>query len=254
MDGQLVAEMTPLADPVYKRHIDFEDIPKHCNEILLLSEDRNYYSHIGVDAAGILRKGRDLLTGQNSGSATITQQLVKISEQTAGSSLINQYADAVQAVRINFALSKDQVLELYWNNVYLGQYNYGLEAAANDYFDKPAKELNKVECAFIVGTISSPNSYNPYINQGESIKRTEGILEMLNTSEYISDTEYDLLDPAMLDFDLTGQPSFTRTQLECLASKLSDFNGKLDQDLEVYTDIEQLSQLDSCNYKVLNLE
>ena len=135
-------------------------------QAFLSAEDKNFYSHPGVDLGSILRAGMQNLVhlGDNRrpvGASTITQQVAKNFLLTNEVSLSRKIKEAILAIRIENTFTKDHILELYLNEIYLGGGSYGVAAAALNYFDKPLAELTVAEAAFLAALPKAPNNYNP---------------------------------------------------------------------------------------------
>ena len=162
-DSKLIAEYA-----LEKRlFIPFESIPDKVVNAFLSAEDKNFFSHPGIDAKGILRAIVKNITNitQNKrleGASTITQQVAKNFLLSNEVSIKRKIKEAILAFRIERAYSKERILELYLNQIYLGQGTYGIAAASLEYFDKPIKELDYSEAALLAALPKAPSKYNPY--------------------------------------------------------------------------------------------
>src|SRR6201987_5326407 len=161
-DGSLVAEYATQR----RLYIPIQAVPKMVINAFLAAEDKNFYEHNGLDFGGIIRAG--LLYVQTYGSgrrpqgaSTITQQVAKNFLLTNEVSLERKVKEALLALRIEQVLSKDRILELYLNEIYLGGGAYGVAAAALNYFNKSLDELTVAEAAFLASLPKAPNNYNP---------------------------------------------------------------------------------------------
>lgn len=203
-EGNLLAE---LSGDEKRKIITLEEMSEYLPKAYVSIEDERFYSHSGVD---IKRTGGAIFTyivngGKSSfGGSTITQQLVKNITQDAEKSGIEgatrKVKEWVKAYQIEQMLSKDQILEMYLNIIFVGDQYYGVEAGAEYYFDKKAKELDIVESAFLAGINNAPNAYNPYgdnaygtdTNKTEKINnRTKTVLGKMLELQYITQEEYD---------------------------------------------------------------
>ena len=161
-DGRLLAEYA-----VEKRvFVPIKAMPRRVVQAFLAAEDKNFYIHPGVDVLGVVRAAliniRNLGTSKRPvGASTITQQVAKNFLLTNKVSWKRKIQEAILAFRIERALSKDRILELYLNEIYLGFGSYGVAAAALNYFDKPMGELTIPEVAFIAALPKAPNNYHP---------------------------------------------------------------------------------------------
>jgi penicillin-binding protein 1A len=156
-DGQpLAVRGDCVAGPV-----TLNELPRHFIDALLATEDRRFYSHIGIDPRGILRAARrNYKAGAiREGGSTITQQLVKISYLTSATTFSRKAEEALLAMRLELRLSKDQILERYLSSVYFGDGCYGMRAAAQRFFGKPVDELNIPESALMVALLRSPSRF-----------------------------------------------------------------------------------------------
>jgi len=149
--------------------IPYSSIPKNVINSFLSAEDKNFFSHPGVDAKGVLRAMvnniKNIMTSKRlEGASTITQQVAKNFLLTNEVSLNRKIKEAILAFRIERALTKERILELYLNQIYLGSGAYGVAAASLEYFDKSIKELNYQEAALLAALPKAPSKYNPYRN------------------------------------------------------------------------------------------
>lgn len=142
--------------------VELGDLPDHVWQAFLAAEDRRFFEHPGVDLFGVLRAARSNMSGgQVQGGSTLTQQLVKNLLVGKARSYERKLKEAVLAYRLERELSKYEVLQLYLNYVYLGNGNYGVEAAARDYFAVSASELDPAQAATLAGLVPAPSRYSP---------------------------------------------------------------------------------------------
>ena len=186
-DSKLIAEYA-----IEKRlFIPYESIPEKVVNAFLSAEDKNFFNHPGIDAKGILRAIIKNIKNisQNKrleGASTITQQVAKNFLLTNEVSMKRKIKEAILAFRIERAYTKERILELYLNQIYLGQGTYGIAAASLEYFDKSIKELNYSESALLAALPKAPSKYNPY-NYPEIAKfRRDLVLENLEENNFIS--------------------------------------------------------------------
>ena len=186
-NGKLIAEYA-----LQKRlFVPFESIPEKVINSFLSAEDKNFFSHPGVDAKGILRalikniqniyKDKRL-----EGASTITQQVAKNFLLTNEVSIKRKIKEAILAFRIERAYSKERILELYLNQIYLGQGTYGIAAASLEYFDKPIKELTYPDAALLAALPKAPSKYNPYKYPEVGKFRRNLVLQNLEENNFIS--------------------------------------------------------------------
>ena len=190
-NGKLLAEYA-----VEKRlFIPYEFIPKKLINSFLSAEDKNFFSHPGVDAKGIIRavinNFKNIVDGKRlEGASTITQQVAKNFLLTNEMSLKRKIKEAILAFRIEKAYSKERILELYLNQIYLGEGTYGIAAAASEYFDKAVKELDYTEAALLAALPKAPSKYNPYRHKKEAKVRRDLVLVNLKENKFINEDEF----------------------------------------------------------------
>ncbi|MFZ4588227.1 MAG: transglycosylase domain-containing protein [Terrimicrobiaceae bacterium] len=173
--------------------VPFDKVSNHFVNALISREDSRFYSHKGVDPIGIARAAvRNLLLGGfREGASTITQQLARNSFPLGGKNLHRKLIEAALAFRIETELTKEEILEAYINRIYFGSGTYGLEAASQIYFGKPASRLNLPESATLAGLIRSPNRFSPLNNPEGSIRERNTVLGRMRDLELISEEQYD---------------------------------------------------------------
>ena len=167
-------------------------IPDYLKKALIATEDRKFYRHSGVDLKAVLRAIiRDIRAGEFvEGASTITQQLAKTLFLTPRKTLLRKIREAFLAFQLERRYTKDEILELYLNQVYFGSGAYGVESAARTFFGKPAKDLGLAECALVAGMPKLPSRYSPLINKDLSIKRRNTVLKQMKATEIITETEF----------------------------------------------------------------
>ena len=190
-DGKLVADFSKEK----RIFVPYESIPKNIINSFLSAEDKNFFSHPGVDAKGVLRaiinNIRNIMTSKRlEGASTITQQVAKNFLLTNEVSLNRKIKEAILAFRIERALSKERILELYLNQIYLGSGAYGVAAASLEYFDKSIKELNYTEAALLAALPKAPSKYNPYRNLELAKFRRNLVLKNLLDNGFIDYEKY----------------------------------------------------------------
>ncbi len=190
-EGSLIAEYA-----LEKRlFVPYDSIPNKVINSFLSAEDKNFFNHPGVDAKGILRATinniKNILGDKRlEGASTITQQVAKNFLLTNEVSLKRKIKEAILAFRIEKAYSKKRILELYLNQIYLGQGTYGVAAASLEYFDKSIKDLSYDEAALLAALPKAPSRYNPVKDPVEAKFRRDLVLKNLNQNGYIDDKEF----------------------------------------------------------------
>jgi len=178
--------------------VPYESIPQNVINAFLSAEDKNFFSHPGVDAKGVLRAVinniQNIMTSKRlEGASTITQQVAKNFLLTNEVSLNRKIKEAILAFRIERALSKERILELYLNQIYLGSGAYGVAAASLEYFDKSIKELNYEEAALLAALPKAPSKYNPYRDIELAKFRRNLVLKNLFDNNFLSKKRYNEL-------------------------------------------------------------
>jgi penicillin-binding protein 1A len=187
-DKVLLAELfLEKRDPV-----PLKVIPTYLIEAIISTEDRSFYRHSGVDIKGILRAIiKDIRAGEFvEGASTISQQLAKTLFLTPRKTLLRKIKEAFLSLQLERRYTKDEILELYLNQVYFGSGAYGVESAARIFFGKSVRELGLAECALVAGMPKSPSRYSPLINKDLSMKRRNIVLAQMRDTGIISEADY----------------------------------------------------------------
>ena len=193
-NGELVADFSKEK----RIFVPFNSIPENVINSFLSAEDKNFFFHPGVDAKGVMRAvinnvSNVILSKRLEGASTITQQVAKNFLLTNEVSLNRKIKEAILAFRIERALSKERILELYLNQIYLGSGAYGVAAASLEYFDKSIKDLNYSEAALLAALPKAPSKYNPYRNIELAKFRRNLVLKNLFDNKYIDAKLYQKL-------------------------------------------------------------
>ncbi|WP_374251024.1 penicillin-binding protein 1A [Xanthobacter sp.] len=199
-DGALVAEYAKQR----RLYIPIQSVPRLVIEAFLSAEDKNFYEHGGIDPTGIFRAA--LTAAQNygknvraQGASTITQQVAKNFLLTNERSLDRKIKEALLALRIERAYSKDRILELYLNEIYLGMGAYGIAAAALVYFDKSVDELNVQEAAYLAALPKAPSNYNPFRERSRATDRRNWVIDRMVENGFVSPQEGEAAKKAPLE-------------------------------------------------------
>jgi|LakMenE07Oct09ns_1017277.scaffolds.fasta_scaffold00126_3 penicillin-binding protein 1A len=188
-EGALIAEFGEER----RAYVKIENVPKDMKDAVLAIEDRRFYQHGGIDAKGVLRAIKNNVTGRaHEGASTITMQVAKnfFTSPNGRRNIVTKVNEALLAVKIEHNLSKDQILELYINQIYLGQRSYGFAAASQMYYGKPLNKLNLAEAALLAGLPKAPSNYNPFINPKRAINRQHEVLRDMQRFGFISEKVY----------------------------------------------------------------
>ena len=192
-NGELIAEYA-----IEKRlFIPYDAVPKIVINAFLSAEDKNFFNHPGIDPQGIIRavinNFKNIVNDKRlEGASTITQQVAKNFLLTNEVSFKRKIKEAILAFRIEKAYSKERILELYLNQIYLGSGTYGIAAASLEYFDKSVKELNYSEAALLAALPKAPSKYNPFRFYEEAKLRRNLVLQNLNENNFINESELKL--------------------------------------------------------------
>jgi penicillin-binding protein 1A len=186
-DGYLIKEIGEERREVVK----IENVPDILKQALLAAEDEGFYEHMGIEPVGIARAvWVALKTGRASqGASTITQQVARNFFLTRDRTAIRKLYEALLALKIERNLSKDQILELYINQIYLGQRAYGFEVAAQTYFGKPLTEISLAEAAMLAGLPQAPAAANPITNPVRAKKRQRYVLGRMVKAKFINEEQ-----------------------------------------------------------------
>jgi len=227
--GQLLYE---LSDPLNgrQRPVPLSQIPMALRQATIAVEDASFYQNPGVDVRGIARAAWDNLRSASlvAGGSTITQQLARsflLDPELAGQrTLDRKLREAVLALKLTATYPKDQILELYLNQIYYGGRAYGAEAAARHYFGKPARDLDLAECALLAGLPQAPSRYNPFADRTVAIARQADVLDAMVRSGAINAAQAATAKAEPLQFASSGEamraPHFVNYVLDQLDQRL----------------------------------
>ena len=193
-NGEVVADFSKEK----RIFVPYGAIPNNVVNSFLAAEDKNFFSHPGIDAKGVLRaiikNVQNIMTSKRlEGASTITQQVAKNFLLTNEVSLNRKIKEAILAFRIERALSKERILELYLNQIYLGSGAYGVAAASLEYFDKSIKELNYNDAALLAALPKAPSKYNPYRDIKLAKYRRDLVLKNLYENNFLDQEKYNNL-------------------------------------------------------------
>jgi len=186
-DGDVLAARGDL----YGVPVQLAEVPPALPNAILATEDRRFYSHIGLDVIGLLRatwaniKARRIVQG----GSTLTQQVAKNLFLTPERSLKRKVQELMLAFWLEYRFSKEQILTIYMNRVYLGAGTYGVDAAARKYFNRPVTEVSTYEAALLAGLLKAPSRYNPHSSQKRAEKRTRQVLKNMVAAGYLSEAQ-----------------------------------------------------------------
>ncbi len=250
-DAYLVAQPTTVLDAdgnviaeFYMENripVTIDQVSEYVIEGTIDTEDVRFYEHNGVDPQGILRAVLVTLTGGSEGASTITQQVVRntvLKDERFERTLSRKIREAYIAVQLEKMYSKDEILMMYLNTIYYGAGCYGIEAAAETYFGKPASELTLAEAATLAGLPQSPTSYDPTTNPEAALERRNTVLARMLSAGDITQDQYDEAISEQLVLNYTPREKsgayqypyfvdYVQTQLESMFSTDVIFKGGL---------------------------
>jgi penicillin-binding protein 1C len=191
--GRLLYEIIPT-EGGRNAALSVENLPQCIKDATIAVEDKSFYQNPGVDVAGIIRAVWINLRGGEtlSGGSTITQQVARtllLSDEKSQRTLRRKLRETVLAWQLTRAYSKDEILALYLNQIYYGGMAYGIEAASQTYFGKPASDLLLPECALLAGLPQTPGIYNPFTNPDLALKRQKVVLGLMENNGFITSAE-----------------------------------------------------------------
>ena len=240
-DRKLIAEYA-----LEKRlFIPYESIPDTVINSFLSAEDKNFFNHPGVDAKGILRATINNIKNiaQNKrleGASTITQQVAKNFLLTNEVSLKRKVKEAILAFRIERAYTKERILELYLNQIYLGQGTYGIAAASLEYFDKSIKDLNYSEAAMLAALPKAPSKYNPYRFPELAKFRRNLVIQNLEDNNFVSKKDSVIMQSSKLNLkkrkiEIVNEANSYTEEVRRIAKKIYGFEKLYSQGLSIST-------------------
>lgn len=218
-DGRLMAEYA-FENRLF---VPIEAMPDQVIQAFVSAEDQNYYQHHGIDFVGI---GRAIVTNLRNlgsdrrlvGASTITQQVAKNFLLTNDVSFERKIREQLLALRIERTFSKDQILELYLNQIYLGRGSYGVASAALNFFDKPLTELTLAETAYLAGLPKAPNNYHPVFRRDAAIARRGYVLQRMADDGVITTAEQ--REAASQPLEVQGRSTTERVTADYFAEEV----------------------------------
>ena len=252
-EGQLIAEYA-----LQKRlFIPYDSIPKKVIFSFLSAEDKNFFSHPGIDVKSITRaiikNIRNITSGKRlEGASTITQQVAKNFLLTNEVSLKRKIKEAILAFRIERAYSKERIMELYLNQIYLGQGTYGIAAASLEYFDKAVNELNYVESALLAALPKAPSKYNPSKFPDRAKLRRDIVLNNLYENSYINKEEYEEFKKKKIttkkrEIKIFEEANFYSEEVRRIVSKTYGYDNLYKGGLSIRTPLKSNYQIEALN-------
>jgi penicillin-binding protein 1A len=212
VEGRLIGEFGEERRAVVK----IDAVPKTMRDAILAAEDERFYQHGGVDYVGVIRAALSNFVsgGARQGASTITMQVARNFFLSKEKTLTRKFNEMLLAFKIEHSLTKDQILELYVNQIFLGQRAYGFAAAAQIYFGKTLDQLNIAEMAMLAGLPKAPTRYNPVVNPKRAKLRQQYVLRRMRELDFISDGQWQVADK---------QPLIVKKEVNDFAVKADHF-------------------------------
>ena len=236
-DGRIIASY----GDIYGKSIKYNNLPENLINAVIVTEDKRFFNHYGVDIKGVLRaiyvnlKERRIVQG----GSTITQQLAKNLFLTPERSFTRKLHELILSLWLELRFSKKQILSIYLNRVYLGSGTYGVQAASEKYFNKKVEDLNLYECAVIASLLKAPSRYNPIANKKLSQERASLVLENMAKSQMISKAKVKEAKYNNKRYSkFTTPPKSTRYFIDWLLPRVKAYVGEINEDLIVRTTLD----------------
>jgi penicillin-binding protein 1A len=242
-DGNTIASYGNL----YGEVVEATEVPKHLIDAILATEDRRFYSHFGLDPIGFSRamfaniKARRFVQG----GSTITQQVAKNLFLSREKTIKRKAQELLFAFWLEDKFTKNQILTLYINRVYFGQGAYGVQAAAQHYFKKSARELNIYQAALLAGMLKAPSTYNPVHNPDKALKRTRQVLLNMVNAGFIEAEDVKLLSAEQFKYITDVDKKSTKSARyfsDWIIDQTDDLMGSVDNDVVISTTLDKRAQ------------
>ena len=236
-DGRIIASY----GDVYGQSIQFSDLPDNLINAVIVTEDKSFFSHPGVDFKGVIRAAYTNIKKRRivQGGSTITQQLAKNLFLTPERSFTRKLHELILSFWLEMRFSKEQILSIYLNRVYLGSGTYGVQAASEKYFNKKVEDLSLYESAVIASLLKAPSKYNPIANFELSKKRASLVLNNMAKNNMISIKEVNKAKFNNTKYSkFTNAPKSTRYFVDWLLPRVKSYIGEIEKDLIVRTTLD----------------
>ncbi len=226
---------------VYSEVIRSEELPQYVIDAIVYTEDRRFYQHFGFDLISFVRAMlTNVFAGRYAqGGSTITQQVAKNLFLTPQKSIRRKIQELMLAFWLEYKFSKEQILTLYLNRVYLGAGTYGIEAASQKYFQKTSRDLNIKEAAVIAGMLKAPSRYNPTASKERAVERAKVVLKIMLDSELIDEKDYQRVLQMPLGREKNAKVTDGAYFADWIYGQVNDYIGERDNDIYVLTTLDQ---------------
>lgn len=226
---------------VYSEVIRSEELPQYVIDAIVSTEDRRFYGHFGFDIISFTRAMiANVFAGRYAqGGSTITQQVAKNLFLTSQKSIKRKTQELLLAFWLEHKFSKEQILTLYLNRVYLGAGTYGIEAASQKYFQKSSRDLNLLEAAIIAGMLKAPSRYNPIASKERTMERAKVVLQNMVSNRTITPEERDEALTMRLGKEKNYKVEDANYFADWVYNEVNDYIGERDSDIYVMTTLDQ---------------
>ncbi len=226
---------------VYSEIIYDKDLPPYVVDAIISTEDRRFYSHFGFDTVSFTRAMlANLFAGRYAqGGSTITQQVAKNLFLTSQKNIKRKVQELLLAFWLDYKFSKDQILALYLNRVYLGAGTYGIEAASQKYFQKSSRDLNLHEAAIIAGMLKAPSRYNPIASKERALDRAKVVLQNMVDNNAITEAEKEKALKMRIGPEKYYRAADGKYFADWVYTEVNDYAGERENDIYVLTTLDQ---------------
>lgn len=223
---------------LYGNPVNLETLPEYVPEAILATEDHRFFQHAGIDPIGIARAlYTNLAAGRRvQGGSTITQQVAKNLFLTFDKTIKRKIQEMLLAIWLEYNFTKEQILTLYLNRVYLGSGTYGIDAASRRYFNRPAEELTLYQAAVLAGILKAPSRYNPAQYPKAAKARAKIVLDKMADNGFISRAEA-VKALVNADTETTKKQNFSNDRYfsDWIIAQAEDYLGEIDRDINIHT-------------------
>lgn len=229
---------------VYSEVVPLDELPPYVPDAVVATEDRRFYSHFGFDIISFTRAMVVNLWHRRyvQGGSTISQQVAKNLFLTPNKTIKRKVQELLLAFWLEYRLTKEQILTLYLNRVYLGAGTYGIEAASQKYFQKSSRDLNLLEAAIIAGMLKAPSRYNPIASEEKARDRAEVVLDNMVKNDKITDEQRKNALKMKIGAETSYKVEGGRYFADWVYSEVNDYIGERDSDIYVATTLDQALQ------------
>lgn len=229
---------------VYSEVIRLNELPSYVPDAIISTEDRRFYAHFGFDIVAFTRAMlTNIFMGRYAqGGSTITQQVAKNLFLTSQKNIKRKTQELLLAFWLEHKFSKEQILTLYLNRVYLGAGTYGIEAASQKYFQKSSRDMNLLEAAIVAGMLKAPSRYNPIANAERAKARAKVVLQNMVNNDALTERQMKYALTLAVGEDKSYKVQGADYFADWVYREVNDYVGERDNDIYVYTTLDQKIQ------------